>query len=212
MNLETQIIPKLEFDTPLETALAQGDKYRAELMPLHTRVRGMEIADAASYAEVGAILSQERGIRKQIKANWAPFDAIADRVRDFLRTSRQRDENLCQEIDAACLAKMKPWENREREEAAKEEKQLNKKSDTHVEVKPNLPSVAGYRKTVNYHIQVEDANKLLKAFRTEKNKTVLTFLCQFIALNENALAKYARELKDPEKFMGLVPGVKCWKD
>lgn len=80
-----------------------------------------------------------------------------------------------------------------------------------VTVKPAIPTVAGVKNQVYYYAQLEDADKIIADFVTTKNPEQRAFLRQFIAINETALGKFAREIKDSEKATSLVPGVKFWQ-
>ena len=131
--METQLIPSSEMPG-LESALAKSEQYGAELAPLNARLRSITIVDPETYSQVGAILTETRNIRKQVKATFSPFTAIVDRVKDFLRTQQQKQENLCQEMDAVAVAKMKEWERKELEAAQKEEAVITRKSDAPVTV------------------------------------------------------------------------------
>ncbi len=105
---------------------------------------------------------------------------------------------------------MKAFEQAEIAAAQKEEKQLNKKSENPVEVVPDIPATAGYRRSTTYPVEVVDADKLLKAWERadgERKK----YLRRFITIDIKELAAEARHMKDHEKLMHMIPGVKCWK-
>jgi len=203
----TELIPKIEFDSPLETALATNDQFLTRLMPLKTQANSIEVIDADTYARLGAVLSEVRSIRKnEIAVLWAPFTGVVNRVRDFLKQKQAAADNLCEEIDGMCRAKLKAYEVKEKAAAAAEEKQLNKKSETPVEVKPNIPTVAGYRKSTTYPVMIEDPKApkallraLLRAYKSTDTKR-LQFLSQFVMIDEKALASHARKTADVAKF------------
>ncbi len=214
MTEQTSLIPSTNLPT-LEATLAQAESYRAELLPLNTDARAIVITDQATYQQVGELLTKNRGLRKQWEALWAPIDAAWQRVRDFTRTEKQKISNLAQETDGICVGKLKEWEFKERKAAEAEQKVLNKKSEQPVTVQPNLPSIAGYRKTVSYPIEVTDEDALLRAFvmAAKSGKRDRTkFLRRFVCANEKTLAQYARELKDAEAFNKEIPGVRCRKE
>jgi len=215
MNGTTEIIPRLQFDSPLETALATNDQFAPRLLPLKDKAVRFEVKDAQGYAELGAILTEVRSIRKnEIIPLWSPFSGVVERVRDFLKMKRQAAENLCEEIDMICRGKLKTYEAAEAAAAKKEEKQVQKK-DPDAQVKPNIPAVGGYRRSTTYPIKVTDHKLLLKAWlkaHKDKDKERVQFLARFIVLDEKALGAYARELQNAEEFMKQIPGVKCSKE
>lgn len=222
-NHQVEIIPKLQFDSPLENALATSDTFAPKLLPLKARalelkkqieeMRGKGVLyDAQTYADFGAVLSEVRSIRKnEITVLWAPFFAVVERVKDFLKVKRQAAENLCEEIDALCRGEMKTLEIAEKQATAKEQKQTDK-TNPGATVKPNIPAVSGYRRTTNYPITVDEPKALiracLKAYKSGDTKR-FQFLAQFIILDAKKIAEHARDLKDPVKFNKEIPGVTC---
>jgi len=166
--------------------------------------------------EIGEVLSEVRNLRKQGGAQFAPFDLIVDRVRTFLRTKRQKHENACEEIESLCLPKMKAFEREELEATQKEQDKINKqaerKGEAPVEVQPAIPTVAGYRRSTNYYAEVTDVNALLRTWKNSKNPKQIAYLRQFITIDMKALNAEAREVKNPEKLMKQIPGIRAWKD
>lgn len=212
-NIQTKqsvsIIPSLEMPG-IENTLGVVEALTSQLAPFKSKVMQYKVSDAHSYAELGGILSEVRAIRKQGVSMLAPFEAIVDRVRDFLRTARLKHVNACEQLESIILPKMKQYENDEREAAAKEQAQIEKKTGEEVTVKPNLPTVAGYRKTVNYYATV-DFDKFMEAYHRcnlERRK----FLRQFLTINEKRLGEYARDEKNPELVMKAIPGSRAWKE
>jgi hypothetical protein len=221
--MNTEIIPQLQFENPLDNALATNDTFSAKLLPLKQRAQDLKkqieemrargvLYDAQTYGDFGAVLSEVRSIRKnEIVALWTPFFAVVDRVKDFLKLKRQAAENLCEEIDSLCRAEMKTLEIAESKATAKEQKVVDK---THpgATVKPNIPAVAGYRRSTTYPVTIVDEKALiracLKAYKATDTKR-FQFLAKFITANAKALADYARDLKNPDQFNKEVPGVKC---
>lgn len=138
-------------------------------------------------------------------------------MRDWLKQHENAVANRCEQIEGIILPKMKAFELAEREAAKKEEAALNKgkKPEERGRVEPSLPSVQGYRKTVNYPIEVTSTEEFVKAFIHavhRKDRERVKFLAKFLVLDEKALGEHARNLKSPEEFMKQVPGVRCWKD
>src|SRR5215467_13769470 len=110
MTATTEIIPKLEFDSPLELALATNDTFHAKLAPLHAEALSAVIRNKEDYERVGAILSEKRSIRKnEVAPLWAPFSGLVNRVRDFIKLRERAVDNLCEAIDGICTGKMKEY-------------------------------------------------------------------------------------------------------
>jgi len=209
--LETEIIPALAFANPLETALAANDQFDSRLLPLKAKAADLKVKTKEDYAAIGELLSEVRSIRKnEIIPLWSPFSGVIERVRDYVRQKRQAKENICNEIEAICLPKMKAYEVAEAAATAKEQKKHPEGT-----VAPEIPAVAGYRRSTTYPITIDDPKQLLRdllrSYKKGDTKRV-QFLQQFVMLDEKALATYARETKDPKKFNSEIPGVTCKKD
>ena len=205
----TEIIPKLEFESSLETALATSDGIARELHLLTHKAIEIQVTDYDSYTAIGAVLSETRSIKKnRVAALWAPFFGVVDRVKDFLKVHRSAIDNVCEKIDNICVAKMKEYERNELEAAKAEEAKLNRKSEEPVTVKPAIPAVTGYRRSTVYRAEVVDRNKFLKAYR-KGHRVEQAFLEQFILIDEKELAAMYR--LDHEK-VPIVPGVRFWTE
>ena len=213
-NIQTKqsvsIIPSLEMPG-IENTLGVVEALTSTLAPFKSKVMQYKVSDSHSYAELGGILSEVRAIRKQGVSMLAPFEAIVDRVRDFLRTARLKHVNACEQLEGIILPKMKQYENDEREAAAKEQAQIEKKTGEEVTVKPNLPTVAGYRKTVNYYAEIEDFEKFMRAY-VLASPARRKFLVQFLTINEKKLAQYARDEKNEEVVMAMIPACRAWRE
>ena len=213
----TEIIPKLEFESSLETALATSDGIARELHLLTHKAIEIQVTDYDSYTAIGAVLSETRSIKKnRVAALWAPFFGVVDRVKDFLKVHRSAIDNVCEKIDNICVAKMKEYERKELEAAKAEEAKLNKKAAEPVTVKPAIPSVTGYRRSTVYRAEVVDPKKFFYRYRVS-NGSKRAFLEQFLVIDEKALAAYYRENHDnkdlpPHHFAHSFPGVRFWTE
>jgi hypothetical protein len=214
---ETEIVPlnevaQLANDTGLpekvSVALASLEALTSQVSALKGRADAIEVKDAASYLQIGAVLTEERGLLKQGTGLVSPFEAIVERVKNFFRTKRQAHELACRQIDDICTGKMKAYERPEAEAAAAEEKKLNKRKapEAQVTVKPNVPAVSSYRRSTVYRIEVVNIALFLRAAKERKE------LRQFIILDEQALAAEARQMKDIEGFNKRFPGCRCHKE
>lgn len=207
---QVEVIPSTELPG-LEKAIHSVEALTAQLFPLREKARTLEVKTKSDYMEIGQVLSETRNLRKQGVAHFSPFDLIVDRVRTFLRTKRLKHENTCEEIEGLCLPKMKAYERAEIDAAKAEEKQINKKSENPVEVAPDIPATPGYRRSTTYPVEVVDADKLLKAWERadgERRK----YLRRFITIDIKEVAAEARRVKEPEKLMHMIPGIKAWTE
>jgi hypothetical protein len=211
---DTQIIPAADL-TGLESALGDVDQLTTQLAPLRETAKTLEVKwpDRQAYAVVGSVLSEVRNLRKQGEARFQPFNLIVDRVRSFLKTNVQKHTNACEEVEALCRPKMKAFEQAELEAAKAEQAAINKKADKRgdapVTVAPAIPSVAGYRRSTRYEVEVLDADKLLKQWVDASGKHK-AYLRQFITINHQRLGEEARKLKDPDRLMKLVKGIRAF--
>jgi valyl-tRNA synthetase len=208
---ETQIIPKLEFESPLDLAVGENEQLVTRLEPLRQRALQLEVKNKEDYEAIGRILSEVRSIRKnEVVPLWSKFNAVVAKVREFLQGEQRRAENRCEEIDGICRSKMKAYEIAEAKATAKEQKK-----HPEGQVEADIPAVAGYRRSTTYPVAVEDPKALLRELlRCYKkgDKTRVAFLSQFVMLDVKALEKYARETKDVKKFNSEIPGAFCTKE
>lgn len=100
---------------------------------------------------------------------------------------------------------------RDREAAAQEEATA-KENFRPVEVKPNLPTIAGSRRHRSFFAEFTNFNVLLESWRTAANNGSLeraAFLRRFICGNEKELAKEARDTRDSKVMETVIPGIKA---
>ena len=98
---------------------------------------------------------------------------------------------------------------RDREAAAKEEAEA-KANFKPVEVKPNLPTIAGSRRHRNFFAEFTDFPVLLEAWRQARNKGDMeraAFLRRFITGDEKELNKEARDTRDSKVMENAIPGI-----
>lgn len=209
-----------EVETTLQKAakgaISKAESYQEQLSAHLVDAKATQITDSASYLYVGAILTDVRGIMKQIKAEFSPFQVVIERMKGFFSMEVRRHTAVADLIEVECITKMKAHERAEREAAEAEQAKLNKRKDAApVTVKPELPAVAGYRKSTTFPVEVTDFNTFMRSYATAVSKgdsARTKFLRGFLCLNESELAKYARTLKDPEEFMKRIPGVRNWRE
>jgi DNA repair exonuclease SbcCD ATPase subunit len=79
-----------------------------------------------------------------------------------------------------------------------------------VRVAPSIPVVAGVKNQTYYGADLTDGQAIIRAYETAKDPIRIAFLRRFIQVNEQEIGKFARETKDPEKVMELLPGVRAW--
>jgi len=178
----------LEHDAIPLTQLKERARTVAQILPKE--------ATQENYAEMGAALSEARLIKQTPTNRLGNFYMIVRRVLTYLDTQSNKTKNAVTEIEAIALPWLKAFEQRERAEAKKEG------------AAPALPTLPGYRKTVNYRAQVTDAKKFLAAYRKEPRGP----LAEFVIIDEQALNKRAREMKDSKAFMAVYKYTSAWED
>jgi len=98
---------------------------------------------------------------------------------------------------------------RDNEAAAKEEATA-KENFKPVEVKPNLPTIAGSRRHRNYYAEFTDFPALLEAWRLARNQGSMdraAYLKRFICGDEKELGREARDVQDSNKLVAMIPGI-----
>ena len=211
MDIQQEIVPSNPIVLDRWTdALSDMDKFEQSAIVLHEKAKAIEVKDADSFAQAGALIAEIKSNTAQSEACMEPFKLKVRRVLDFIQQRFNRNKNRGEEARGILNVKMGDYSRKEHEATAKEEKQVNKgrKAEDRVTVQPNLPKTSGVRNTTNYPIKIVDRSKFLNAFLradTERRK----FLAQFLCLDESALRAHAKELKNPVEFMKQIPGVKC---
>ena len=81
-----------------------------------------------------------------------------------------------------------------------------------VRVVPSVPVIAGVKNQTYYSADVIDKQAIIDRFALAlltKNNDQAVFLRKFIQVNEAEVSKFARETKDSDKVMSLLPGVRA---
>jgi hypothetical protein len=188
--------------------LSSMDTLEVSVTRLYQDAQALEVKDADSFARAGALIAEIKHNTAESEACLEPYKLKVRKVLDFIQQRFNKNKNRGEEARGILNKKMGDYSRIEREAAAAEEKKLNKKSAEPVTVAPNLPKTSGVRTTVNYPIEIVDRSKFLNAF-LKGDKARRVFLGQFLTLDESALARHAKELKDPAKFNKELPGVVC---
>lgn len=127
---------------------------------------------------------------------------------------RQRKSGELKAREAARLAKeAREREEEERKRAALAAEQAKAAPPPRVEVKPNIPPVAGIKNQTFYYAEVVDWPKFLAEYkRAVKAHDMMrvVFLEDFIQPNDQAIGKYARDTRSNALTEGNIPGVKAW--
>ena len=216
----TQVIPSTDLPE-LPAALVKAGEINLRVEVLFEKAMAFGTPKSEEdYAAIGAVLSEARSIRKgEVAPLFAPFNNVWQKVRDFLKTEEQKLSNRCEQIDYVCKEKMKHWEQREVIAAAKEQHKVQREQPG-ATVAPNIPSVAGYRRSTVYKCVLKGetpdekrkSEDLILAAFIKGDKERRRFLRQFICVDEQTLAKYAREQKNPTKVEKDIPAVHCWQE
>lgn len=113
-----------EMPEKLREALSEVEKTTRQLAPLKVRAE-REVKTADDYREIGSVLSETRGLKKQGVGYLSPFEALVERAKSFLKIKRQAHEVACGEIENVCLFKMKAYEREEVAATLREQERLN---------------------------------------------------------------------------------------
>lgn len=193
-----------------QESLSEMDTHEALANRLHADAQALEVKDADSFARAGQLVKDLKDATAASEACMEPYKLKVRKVLDFIQQRFNRNKNRAEEARGILNKKMGEYSRAEREAAAAEEKKINKGKpvEERATVQPSLPKTAGVRTTTNYPIEIVDRSKFINAF-LKGDKVRRMFLGQFLVLDESALARHAKELKDPKKFMAEIPGVKC---
>jgi hypothetical protein len=211
-------LPELEISRPaVLTAIEETEKDNLTLASLRPQAESIQVVDVATYSQLGSVLTQVRLVDPA--SHWSKLDTFIKKLRAFYDMQVNRAKNERTLIEDICKKKLKAWEQRELPAAEAEEKQVNKAREKQglppVEVKPNLPSIGGYRRSTIYKATFDkpsDFDKLLKAWKNAKNKAVWVFYRQFITFDAKRLNEEAREVKDPKALAKAIPGCRAWQE
>lgn len=84
-----------------------------------------------------------------------------------------------------------------------------------VEVKPNIPTVAGVPSRVNFKVEVTHPDRIINAYIDAvalRNTERVVYLRQFIMPNEQAIGAEARKVKNSKLMTTLIPGCRFYED
>jgi hypothetical protein len=210
----TELVPQIPQEGIQKATQELGD-VRLMLVDFENEAKRIHVDSPETFAEMGALLLRVRDAKK--KASWimSPLNSIAKTIKDTFRSMELSVTNKAEEIDGICVAKLGDYKAPEREATKEEEADINKKREKKglppVEVKPNIPKVAGLRNRVNYYAECEDFRALLDAYRAG-TPAQRAFLQQFLMPNDKAIAAHARGLKDDAATMKAIPGTKAWHE
>ena len=208
---DLQIIPSVSELSKIEAALPQLDQLESQIAGLEQRAQALEVTSAESMAEAGACIREIKSVRESAKATLRPFDLAISRVKDFLRERLQKITNRGELAHAICTKKMSDYDARERELVAIEQKRLDRAAArTGAEagtVTPNVPTMAGARRTVTYSVGVLNKDKFIHECLKRLAKHDDSLL-RFLVIDEAELRAVARSYQDPERMMKEVPFIK----
>ena len=208
-----EIIPAGNVTDGIEKAIGDTLTLTDQVVPMIEQAKNLQVTwpDKTQYEAAGAMLTEVRNLQKQGDSLWAPFNLKVDRVRDFLKRKLMAHKNRVTEVEAHLLPKMHEWERLEKkaadEEAAKLNRERNKRNAPPVQVRPSIPSTSGYRRSTVWGAYVENEDKLLAAWAKATGKEK-AYLRRFIIANQKELSLEARNVKNPTQLAKDIPGVK----
>lgn len=173
---------------------------------MDTHARNERLAAEAEQRKI----NEERRVAAEKEAaerrKEAEKQAEADRKAREKEIEAQRKAGEIKAAEAKRLQKeAEERAKREKEAAAREQAEAAQNVES-VTVKPNLPTIAGSRRRVNYCFEIVDENALMDAFRENMS------LRPFVMANEQNIGRTVRDMKDCDKAMKMLPGVRVWED
>lgn len=167
-----------------------------------------------------ALIEQEREqekLRAEARAKAEAERREADRLAKEQREAREKEleaQRKAGEIgkrEEARLAKQAA-EDEVKAKALAEEQAIKTASEFKtVEVKPNIPAVAGSKNQTYYFGEVTNPAQIIAEYNSALIRSDLErqrFLAQFIMVNEQAVGQFARKTQDNAKATAMLPGVK----
>ena len=121
---EVQLIPKLD-ERSLSLALSELTDELKVIPDLKAKAAALKVTNAVEYAEAGALRADVRSRRKIPRFKLSPFQEVAKRVVDFLRTKHSEAEQAFDSIDIEITAKMDAHARQERLAAEAEQRRIN---------------------------------------------------------------------------------------
>lgn len=161
-------------------------------------------------------INEEKRIREQKEA--AEARRLADIQAESDRKQREKEIAAAQKAgelnkrEAERMKKEAEEKAKRDREAAAQEEAAAKENFRPVEVKPNLPTIAGSRRHRSFFAEFTNFNVLLESWRTAANNGSherAAFLRRFICGNEKELAKEARDTRDSKVMETVIPGIKA---
>jgi flagellar biosynthesis GTPase FlhF len=117
--------------------------------------------------------------------------------------------------EAKKLQKQVEEDAERKKQQAKVEAEAEKANFQPVEVKPNIPTVAGVPSRLNYKAEVTHPERIINAYVDAvalRNTERAVYLRQFIMVNEQKIGAEARAVKDSKKMATLIPGVRFYEE
>jgi hypothetical protein len=121
---EVQIVPLVD-QKSLSLALSELQDELQIVPELRAKAEALKVTNAAEFAEAGALRADVRSRRKVPRFKLAPFQEVAKRVVDFLRTKHSEAEQQFDAIDQTITAKMDAHARAERLAAEAEQRRIN---------------------------------------------------------------------------------------
>lgn len=149
--------------------------------------------------------------REKAEADQREADARAKEVRERrvaeIRGQLKRGE-IGKRKAAQLLTEAGANEEAAKANAAAAAEELKNTPPPQVEVKPNIPTVAGTVSRTNWKWKFKDDGefKLLEAFRQDETRRL------YVQPNEKAIGETVRAIKDKAKAEALVPGIEVWSE
>lgn len=120
--------------------------------------------------------------------------------------------------EAKRLQKLAEEEAERKRQQAKADADAEKANFRPIEVKPNVPTVAGVPSRRTYKAEVTDPVAFIKEYAkryiqgAKLGETPAFELAAFITIDVQAVGRQARDMKDPKAFMERYPFTRAWEE
>jgi hypothetical protein len=121
---EVQIVPLVD-QKSLSLALSELQDELLVVPELRAKAAALKVTNAVEFAEAGALRADVRSHRKIPRFKLQPFQEVAKRVVDFLRSKSSEAEQQFEMIESDITAKMDAHARQERLAAEAEQRRIN---------------------------------------------------------------------------------------
>ena len=207
--------------THLDFLKTEMQKYIVPAEVILDTIKGKRLAFAEEEKRAGKVEADRvnaelaRQAQAKAEADRKESERIAaeQRKAQEAEIERQRNSGELKKREADRLAReAREREEEERKRATAAAEQAKAAPPPRVEVKSNIPAVAGVKNQTYWSATMADWPKFLAEYKraVREQDTIRTvFLEQFLEANEQAIGKYARDTKSNALVEAHIPGVRA---